>query len=53
MLAGINRVYVNNKACAELGWPPHHDFRTLIGRLKADDDFRKPACARDRPQAPS
>ena len=42
MLAGINRVYVNNKARAELGWPARHDFRTLIGRLKADDDFRSP-----------
>lgn len=42
MLAGINRVCVNNKARAELGWPPRHDFPTLIGRLKADDDFRSP-----------
>lgn len=42
MLAGIDRVYVNNKARAELGWQPRHDFRTLIGRLKADDDFRSP-----------
>jgi UDP-glucose 4-epimerase len=32
----------NNKARAELGWPPRHDVRTLIGRLNADDDFRSP-----------
>jgi UDP-glucose 4-epimerase len=37
---GIDRVYVNDKARAELGWRPRHDFRSLISRLKADDDIR-------------
>jgi len=35
MIGGIDRVYVNDKARAELGWQPRHDFGTLIGRLKA------------------
>jgi UDP-glucose 4-epimerase len=42
MLAGIDRVYVNDKARAALGWRPRHDFRALIARLKEDDDFRSP-----------
>ena len=42
MVPGIDRVYVNDKARAELGWQPRHDFRALISRLKADDDIRSP-----------
>jgi UDP-glucose 4-epimerase len=42
VVAGIDRVYVNNKARAELSWQPRHDFRTLIGRLKTDGNFRGP-----------
>lgn len=42
MPGGIDRVYVNDKASAELGWQPQHDFRTLIARLKENDDFRSP-----------
>lgn len=42
MLSGIDRVYVNGKARAELGWNPCHDFRTLIARLKADGDVLSP-----------
>jgi UDP-glucose 4-epimerase len=39
MVGGIDRVYVNDKARAELGWQPRHDFRSLIARLKTDDDI--------------
>jgi nucleoside-diphosphate-sugar epimerase len=42
MLAGIDRVYVNEKARAELGWRPRHDFAALIARLREDCDFRSP-----------
>jgi UDP-glucose 4-epimerase len=42
MFDGIDRVYVNDKARAELGWHPRHDFRTLVARLKADEDIRSP-----------
>jgi UDP-glucose 4-epimerase len=42
VVPGIDRVYVNDKARAELGWRPRHDFRSLIWRLKADDDIRSP-----------
>jgi UDP-glucose 4-epimerase len=40
MIPGIDRVYVNDKARAELGWQPRHDFRALVARLQADDDIR-------------
>lgn len=42
MTAGIDRVYVNDKARAELGWQPRHDFRALVKRLKADGDILSP-----------
>ena len=42
MVPDIDRVYVNDKARAELGWQPRHDFRALISRLMADDDIRSP-----------
>ena len=42
MMPGMDRVYVNDKARAELGWQPRHDFRTLIARLKADEDIKSP-----------
>ena len=42
MIPGIDRVYVNEKARAELGWEPRHDFRSLVARLQADDDIRSP-----------
>jgi len=42
MVPDIDRVYANDKARAELGWQPRHDFRALISRLKADDDIRSP-----------
>ncbi|WP_028348926.1 NAD-dependent epimerase/dehydratase family protein [Bradyrhizobium murdochi] len=42
MIPGIDRVYVNDRARAELGWRPRHDFRALIARLQAGDDIRSP-----------
>ncbi|OCK61228.1 NAD(P)-dependent oxidoreductase [Bradyrhizobium sp. LMTR 3] len=42
MIPGIDRVYVNDRARAELGWQPRHDFRALIARLPAGDDIRSP-----------
>jgi UDP-glucose 4-epimerase len=42
MIPGIDRVYVNDKARAELRWQPRHDFRALMARLKADDDILSP-----------
>lgn len=42
MIPGIDRVYVNDKARAELGWQPRHDFRALIARLKVDGDVLSP-----------
>jgi UDP-glucose 4-epimerase len=38
MIGGIDRVYVNDKARAELGWQPRHDFRGVVARLRADGD---------------
>jgi nucleoside-diphosphate-sugar epimerase len=42
MIPSIDRVYVNDKARTELGWQPRHDFRSLVARLRADDDLRTP-----------
>jgi UDP-glucose 4-epimerase len=42
MLPRIDRVYVNAKARAELGWQPRYDFRTLLDRLVAGEDVRSP-----------
>jgi nucleoside-diphosphate-sugar epimerase len=42
MEPGIDRVYINDKARAELGWQPRHDFHALVARLQADDDIRSP-----------
>ncbi len=36
----IDRVYVNARARAELGWTPKHDFATSIARLRAGLDYR-------------
>lgn len=40
MLPAIERVYVNERARAELGWRPRHDFRTALERLAAGEDPR-------------
>jgi nucleoside-diphosphate-sugar epimerase len=42
MISGIDRVYVNARARTELGWQPRHDFRSLMARLRIDDDIRSP-----------
>ena len=42
MISGIDRVYVNDRVRAALGWQPRHDFRTLLARLQTDDDIRSP-----------
>jgi UDP-glucose 4-epimerase len=38
MFPGIDRVYVNARARAELGWTPRYDFRHVLDRLEADED---------------
>jgi UDP-glucose 4-epimerase len=40
MFPGIDRVYVNQKARAELGWLPRHDFSAAIERLSQGQDFK-------------
>jgi nucleoside-diphosphate-sugar epimerase len=42
MVPSIDRVYVNQRARDELGWQPRHDFKFLLDRLRADEDFRSP-----------
>lgn len=42
MASTIDRIYVNARARAELGWQPRHDFRSLLARLQTDDDIRSP-----------
>jgi UDP-glucose 4-epimerase len=42
MFPRIDRVYVNAKARAELGWTPRYDFGYVLGRLMADQDPRSP-----------
>ena len=42
MFGVIDRVYVNDRARAELGWRPRYDFRTVLDRLKAGQDPRSP-----------
>ena len=42
MFPSIGRVYVNDRARAELGWRPRHDFASIIKRLHAGEDPRSP-----------
>ena len=42
MVPGLDRVYVNERARNELGWRPRYDFKFLIGRLQAGEDFVSP-----------
>ena len=42
MVPSIDRVYVNERACDELGWQPRRDFKFLLDRLRADEDVRSP-----------
>jgi UDP-glucose 4-epimerase len=36
----LDRVYVNARARAELGWRPKHDFRSVLDRLARGEEFR-------------
>jgi len=40
MFPGIDRVYVNARARADLGWTPRHDFHQVLDRLRAGEDPR-------------
>jgi nucleoside-diphosphate-sugar epimerase len=40
MLPCIDRVYVNEKARAELGWKPKYDFRYVLDCIRHGNDFR-------------
>lgn len=42
MFPGIERVYVNARARAELGWTPRYDFRHALDSLAAGEDPRSP-----------
>ena len=42
MLPGLDRVYVNDRARAELGWRPRWDFARLLELLARGEDFRSP-----------
>jgi len=42
MFPRIDRVYVNERARKDLGWEPRYDFRYILGRLKAGEDWRSP-----------
>jgi UDP-glucose 4-epimerase len=42
LFPGIDRVYVNARARAELGWRPRYDFRRLLDALSRDEDPRSP-----------
>jgi nucleoside-diphosphate-sugar epimerase len=42
MFPAIDRVYVNARARAELGWAPRYDFRRLLDCLAAGEDPRSP-----------
>jgi UDP-glucose 4-epimerase len=42
MHPSIDRVYVNQKARADLGWKPKYDFRFLVEQLREGKDTRSP-----------
>jgi UDP-glucose 4-epimerase len=42
LLPRLDRVYVNRAAVAALGWRPRYDFRHVLDRLRAGEDFRSP-----------
>jgi UDP-glucose 4-epimerase len=45
MFSSIDRVYVNVRARAELGWRPRWDFGCWLARLAAGEDLRSPLAA--------
>ncbi len=42
LMPSIDRVYVNERARTQLGWQPKYDFRYIIERLCASEEFRSP-----------
>ena len=42
MFPRLDRVYVNARARADLGWTPRYDFRHVLDLLEADEDPRSP-----------
>jgi UDP-glucose 4-epimerase len=42
MLPSIDRVYVNDRARAELGWQPRTDFGRVVELLRRGEEFRSP-----------
>jgi UDP-glucose 4-epimerase len=42
MLPSIDRVYVNQRARAELGWQPRYDFSRVIDSIAGGEDPRSP-----------
>jgi len=42
MFPAIDRVYINERARADLGWQPRFDFAAVLTRLANGDDFRSP-----------
>ncbi len=42
MFPTIDRVYVNERARATLGWQPRYGFAQMLDRLKSGDDLRSP-----------
>jgi UDP-glucose 4-epimerase len=42
MLPAIDRVYVNARARADLGWAPRYDFRHALDLLRAGEEPRSP-----------
>lgn len=42
LLPALDRVYVNDRARAALGWQPRYDFAAAIDALRRGDDFRSP-----------
>jgi UDP-glucose 4-epimerase len=42
MFPSLERVYVNERARTELRWQPKYDYRHVLERLSANEDFRSP-----------
>ncbi len=42
MAGGIDRVYDNARARADLGWVPRHDFEAVLARARETGDIRSP-----------
>lgn len=42
MFPGIDRVYVNDRARAELGWQPKYDFHHVLENIKAGGSYQSP-----------